>query len=315
MNDGRRPGIRPGRRHRRRHGWLVAAVLVLCGCTPTVPDPVAHPATGAGGSVRPVARATAIGAPVSDLPPSGILAMGHSGIVGYLTADGTFRGPENSWATGTNPAVDSIATRLREVEPAAADPVANVAVPGATAAMLAAQFLPGFNAVPAPRLVLLQIVGNDAVCGPDQATEDERVERFGRSVESTINNIVTTSARTRVVAVGSLGTATQRQEVLATDPAAVAAISGTGECDLFGPDGTSAPDHATRLDALTQRFDDELIRACALHPHCHTDDGILATHRFRLDELEPADWTHLNPDGQRAVADLLWPVVQQTLAD
>jgi hypothetical protein len=91
---------------------LVAAVAAL----------LAACSSSAGGGPGAASRSTpAPVAQASDKYPNSIVVLGHSGTTGY---DSDPKAPEtdavqNSWATGDNPAVDSIYLRLLALNPAA----------------------------------------------------------------------------------------------------------------------------------------------------------------------------------------------------
>src|SRR5262245_18329588 len=70
--------------------------------------------------------------------PSSMDALGGSVTVGFNTdcPDPWVDCPENSWATGTNPAVDSVYVRLLALDPRLEDHNANDAVSGSTMADL-----------------------------------------------------------------------------------------------------------------------------------------------------------------------------------
>jgi hypothetical protein len=67
-----------------------------------------------------------------------VVVLGHSGATGYDSDPARRREdvPENSWATGTNPAVDSVCMRLLAANPELDGPNFNLAADGSTAADL-----------------------------------------------------------------------------------------------------------------------------------------------------------------------------------
>src|SRR6516225_6541691 len=99
-------------------------------------------------------------------PLRGIIALGHSALTGE-NSDPQSPGVvalRNSWATGANPAVDSIYQRLAAVDPAFRGHAVNAAVGGATAATLVGQATEALRVVPNPRLVIIEIIGTDIRC-------------------------------------------------------------------------------------------------------------------------------------------------------
>ena len=84
-----------------------------------------------------VAESSSATTPDTTLPgtgdgPVGVIAIGHSGLTGENSDPARPGQPalENSWATGTNPEVNSIYLRLIEVHPETEGHVANTAVGG-----------------------------------------------------------------------------------------------------------------------------------------------------------------------------------------
>src|SRR5215468_4418925 len=88
-------------------------------------------------------------------PLRGIIALGHSGLTGENSDPQSpfMPAPQNSWATGTNPAVDSIYQRLAAVDPAFRGHAGNEACAGATAACLAGQATTSLSVETNPRLM------------------------------------------------------------------------------------------------------------------------------------------------------------------
>src|SRR4051794_10337701 len=89
---------------------VIIALAAACGGTavaPTTPARVAP--TEAEKTPAPVESAALVSAPDG---PSGVIAIGHSGLTGEGTAEPERPALENSWATGTNPSVNSIYRRL-----------------------------------------------------------------------------------------------------------------------------------------------------------------------------------------------------------
>ena len=85
-----------------------------------------------GGSTEATPSATPSPTP-TDSRTIGLLAIGHSGLTGYASGSSlNVDVRENSWATGTNPVVNSIYQRLIKVAPEFTGKVENVGVDGST---------------------------------------------------------------------------------------------------------------------------------------------------------------------------------------
>src|SRR5215472_17673062 len=136
----------------------VYAVLAVCLAVLTAAS------CGSGSGAASAAANTAPasppgGATAASHPLRGIIALGHSALTGE-NSDPQSLGmpaPQNSWATGTNPAVDSIYQRLAAVDPATRGHAVNEAAGGAPAATVVGQATQALGAVPNPRLVIIEI--------------------------------------------------------------------------------------------------------------------------------------------------------------
>ena len=109
--------------------------------------------------------------PTADSPyPSSIVALGHSGLTGYDSDPDmpAIDVHDNSWATGTNPKVDSVYERIVALNPAARDHVSNFAIDGSGVDSLVDQERQAAAVTPAPDLVIIRNYG----------LEVERVEQL-----------------------------------------------------------------------------------------------------------------------------------------
>ena len=102
----------------------------------------------------------------SEELPRSIVVLGHSGATGE-NSDPSRPGAEvreNSWATGTNPAVNSVYARILAPNPAIKGHNTNLAQGGATVRDLVSQAELVGPLLPKPDLVLIQIMDNDIDC-------------------------------------------------------------------------------------------------------------------------------------------------------
>jgi hypothetical protein len=124
----------------------IATVLVgACGPAATVGTSGASavPIAGASPSAarsQPSATATTSPIPSVDLAhPVGMIAIGHSGLTGEGTGATSQPLYSNSWATGTDPEVNSVYLRMVAALPETEGHVMNKAVGGAPASTLSSQ--------------------------------------------------------------------------------------------------------------------------------------------------------------------------------
>jgi hypothetical protein len=241
--------------------------------------------------------------------PSGVIAIGHSGLTGE-NSDPNRPGQEareNSWATGTNPEVNSIYQRLIAVRPETEGHVANTAQAGAPAALLAGQADAALAQVPTPALVIIQTIDGDIRC---DGTDADHVAEFGASVAEALDVIQTASPSSRILMVGQLGRPDPAfvEKLVAADPAAKSTLPGPGPCAFFNSAGGLVEENFETLTRIIEGYEAEQERLCAAVPHCRTDGGARAAY---VDELEnfTSDWNHLNLRGSARAAEIAWPAV------
>ena len=281
---------------------LVAVALIVAGC-------------GGGSDADPASAepATSRPAPSADGNPVGVIAIGHSGLTGE-NSDPSHPGevaPKNSWATGTSPEVNSIYQRIVAVRPETDGHVVNTAQGGAPAAALAAQAHRALATVPAPALVIVQTIDHDIRCN---GTDGQHVTEFGVALADALEVVTTASPDSRILMVGQLGRPSPSfvEKLVAEEPYVQAGLTGTGECDFYGPDGLLVQEHFDTLTSMLELYEAEQARVCATVPNCRTDDGARAAYADRLENFS-SDWNHLNVRGQAAAAEITWPAAAALL--
>ena len=285
-------------------GWgvagRVATVLVtgvLTACAPSTLAPTDEVPTSA--TVEPTPDVA---------NPVGIIAIGHSGLTGEGTA-GTFN--ENkaaSWATGTAPEVNSVYSRLLALQPEIENHVANTASGGASARVLQTQAQTALGLVPVPQLAIIQTVDNDIRC------DAANVESVGASLLEALELIHERSPNTKILVVGQAGRPSVEfiEELVAFDPTVKADLTWNDECTFFHADGSINPDGFANLTAAIDAYEAEAARVCATVPNCITDGGVRRAYVDTIANFAP-DYAHLNVQGQAAMAELIWPVVEELL--
>jgi hypothetical protein len=260
----------------------------------------------------------ACGAPAPSSTPSGtvaqpvgFIAIGHSGLTGRGAAEPPEAALQYSWATGTNPKVNSIYLRLVKVRPEDKGHVANTAFDGATASALQGQAELALRQVSAPALVIISIIGNDIRC---DGTDKQHIPEFGQAVGAALDTLTEKSPHSRILIVGQMGRTSPAlvREVIAHDPNAKYAATGSGMCDFFNAAGALVPSHFKTLTAIVDAYEAEEARVCAKYRQCQTDGGARAAYKDKLENFAP-DWIHHNIAGQTAEAAITWPVVEKIL--
>jgi hypothetical protein len=241
--------------------------------------------------------------------PVGIIAMGHSGLTGEGAGPGFEPVAADSWATGTDPDVDSVYLRMVAALPATEGHVSNTATGGASANTLTPQVRSALAMVPAPALAIIQTVDNDIQC------DAANVKAVGSSVADALSEIHNGSPNTKILVVGQLGrpSVTFVKDLVAHDPSQKQGLTWDDDCTFFDAQGKLHEAGFEKLTAAIDAYEAETARVCAAVPNCSTDGGVRRAWIDKIDLFSPVDAGHLNKQGQAAEAKLIWPVVEKLL--
>jgi len=240
----------------------------------------------------------------SDSPyPSSIVAIGHSGLTGY---DSDPQKPEtdvpaNSWATGTNPEVDSVYQRILALNPAAKDHVANFAIDGSGVDSLVDQEKQAAAVTPAPDLVIIQSIDNDIQC---DGSDPQNYGPYRQKLTGVMDSLTQDLPNADIFFVSQWADVKEYDRVARSiDPEH---ITGTGPCDPIDLQTRRLdPKHEAYLQHLVDHYWGIVTAVCAQYANCRTDKGVMQT--MRLDKRDLAgDLNHLSPAGHHKMAALAW---------
>src|SRR5262249_18644909 len=281
-------------------------------------------AASCGSSSGPASTATkaALASPPSGTtsashPLRGIIALGHSGLTGE-NSDPQRPGDAalpNSWATGTNPAVDSIYQRLAAVDPTTRGHAVNEAGGGAPAGSLVGQAAQALGVVPNPRLVIIEIIGTDIGC---DGSDSSNYPPFRGQVKEALDLIARQAPHTTILLVSWPGRPLQASKaIIGTAAVPIArANSASDMCSPFDPDLRLDMKHITTWTGIIEGYESEQAKVCTTVPECHTDNG-RATHfqasASYYNYSDDWDWQHYNVTGLAALAAFMWPTVAKIL--
>jgi lysophospholipase L1-like esterase len=235
--------------------------------------------------------------------PNSMAALGDSFTRARATAALDQDAPENSWATGTNPAVNSIYSRVLARNPAIAGHAFNDAVSGSTVANLNTQVPRAVS----QRVDLVTIlIGINDICRGLGVTNPVREFRqlFGFFMARLSAGLP--NAR---IFVGSIPSLWRLWSILHADPAAQAAWAAWNTCPhMLANPTSSAPadvDRRSRMQAQVDAYNRALSAVCAEYVHCRSDGGAGAA--FAFEPVHVAlDYFHPSLAGQAAAAEVLW---------
>jgi hypothetical protein len=240
--------------------------------------------------------------------PNAIVVLGHSGTTGAESdpaAPGTDV-PENSWATGENPEVDSIYTRLLRLNPAVRGHNTNLGQNGSDINALGGQVDQALKLDPLPGLFMIQEVDNDMQC---DGSDPENYPRFAATLSGLLERITTAVPSAKILLVSSPpGTVDNYGKVVSALPGGKEPNTGTGPCDMFSPSGEAVPANWRYQDDVIRNYQAQLQTVCAKFPACRYDGGEL--YRMVITAADLAhDSVHLSVSGHRKQAALEWRIL------
>ncbi|MFF0742510.1 SGNH/GDSL hydrolase family protein [Streptomyces sp. NPDC004111] len=303
MRNSSRGASRVRRRARTAAAGLMAGALLTvagCGGGGTDDDPSG---ARAGGPRSPAATPTPRPTPTPtwDRSPSSLVAVGDSITRGFDACSVLADCPEVSWATGTNPAVNSLARRLlgpREAERRSW----NLAVSGSRMADLPQQM--SRAAEHRPELVTVMTGANDA-CRSSVAAMTP-VADFRASFEESLRTLRTRLPRTQVY-VASVPDLKRLWSEGRNNPLGKQ-VWALGVCPSMLGDADATDERAVaRRDAVRERvvaYNGVLREVCAKDRWCRYDGGAVFGFAFGGAQLSQWDWFHPSVDGQGRLAEL-----------
>ncbi|WP_031004860.1 SGNH/GDSL hydrolase family protein [Streptomyces sp. NRRL F-5727] len=291
------------RRFRTAVAGAVLAVAALAGCTGgSGPAPAASASSRAG---------TPSPAPTSrwDVSPASVAAVGDSITRAFDACSLLADCPEASWATGTDPAVNSLARRLLGAGRVAGNSW-NLARSGARMAALPEQMARA--AAERPELVTVMIGANDA-CRPTPAGMTP-VADFRRSFEAALDRLRKDAPEARVY-VASVPDLRRLWDTGRASPL-VRRVWELGVCGSMLADaedlGAAAEARRTAVRDRVVAYNGVLAEVCAADELCRYDGGAVFGFRFDESLLSTWDWFHPSRAGQARLAELAYRRITAT---
>jgi hypothetical protein len=235
--------------------------------------------------------------------PSSIVALGHSGLTGYDSDPGSPQtdATENSWATGTNPDVDSVYQRIVALNPAAQDHASNFAIDGSTVDSLVDQEKQAAAVTPAPELVIVQSIDNDIQC---DGSDPQNYGPYRQKLTGVLDSLTQDLPNADIFFVSQWASVQEYDRVARSiDPAH---ITGTGPCDPIDLETHRLdPKHEAYLQDVVDHYWRIVTDVCAQYPTCRTDHGAMQQMRLVKGDLA-SDLNHLSVAGHHKMAALAW---------
>ncbi|MFF1505814.1 SGNH/GDSL hydrolase family protein [Streptomyces sp. NPDC058326] len=288
-------------RSRFRTAVATATAALLCagalsGCTSE--EPAAQTATA-----KPAQRPTPKPAPLWDVSPASVAAVGDSVTRAFDACEVLADCPEVSWATGTDTTVNSLALRL--LGPAkVATRSWNLARTGARMAELPEQMAGA--AAEKPELVTVMMGANDA-CRPTPELMTP-VADFRASFEAALTRLRAGAPKAQVY-VASVPDLKHLWSTGRLSPMGLE-VWKLGICGSMLADAEDLGPVAERRRATVHErvvaYNAVLRDVCAKDARCRYDGGAVFGFRFDGRQLSPWDWFHPSRDGQARLAELAY---------
>jgi hypothetical protein len=244
--------------------------------------------------------------------PNAIAVLGHSGATGESSDPNKpphYEARENSWATGTNPAVKSLYLRLLAVNPKIKGHNFNLAQGGADVRQLYKQATVAVPKLrPRPDLFVIQIMDNDIRC---DGTDETNFPKFRRTLTSALKVLAKGAPDSHIFVVsqfGSPGTA------LATTTLAQRKQfgGGGGPCDAVDASGRIIPKRLAYLESVIHGYEAALASACKQVTRCRYDRGAFGRIVDRAEYVSSRDPNHFSIKGHAKAASVAWAAMKQT---
>lgn len=238
--------------------------------------------------------------------PNSMDALGDSITRGFNTCSIAFTDcPENSWATGTNSAVDSYYQRLLALNPGISGHNFNDAVSGAKMEGLNSQASKAVSRN--VELVGILMGANDA-CTSSISTMTS-VSTYKSELETAMNTL-TAGIPAAQINIGSLPNVYRLWEIFHTNSSAVNTWNTLKICQslLANPTSTAKADEERRLQVhqREEEYDSVLQSVCAKYTKCKFDNGAGFKTVFNTNDVSTRDYFHPSIEGQALIASVAW---------
>jgi lysophospholipase L1-like esterase len=252
---------------------------------------------------------SAIAAPAAyAIYPSSIAATGDSITRAFNTCETAFTDcPQNSWATGTEAAINSFYLRIVAGNPAARGNLFNDARSGARMSNLPEQV----TRVIEQRVDYLVIeMGANDVCTSGEETMTS-VAAFTEQFERAIRSLRERLPGARI-SVGSIPSTFTLWEILHTNRSATETWRLLSVCQSMLRNATSRTredeERRIRVREREVEFNRVLERVCATYAQCKFDRNTGYNTRFEARLVSTRDYFHPSFEGQRTIAEIEWGV-------
>ena len=246
--------------------------------------------------------------------PNSIAVLGTATANGWQTdpAHSFQTAPENSWATGTNPAVDSIYSRLLVLNPAIKGHNMNFSVSdnaldsaGHELYDFGREVQQALHQGVKPDLVLVQVIDRALKC---DGTTERDFTGYGAEFSRLLSELVKGMPNARIFVVSQWGSFSSYVKYLQSLDPQKQRLKNAGKkpCQLVSsPSGQIVSSRVAYAKSIVAGEEAQLKAACARVPNCHYDGG--AASRIAVSPADVAQY-QFNPtiSGQAKLAAAEW---------
>lgn len=235
--------------------------------------------------------------------PVGLAVIGHSGATGY-NSDPRLPARDvlaNSWATGSNPAVQSIYLRQLAPDPTIEGHATNIAIDGSDVISLISQAMRLVNMHPTPELVLIQTIDNDMHC---DGTDEANYEPYRAKLAQALGILSEGLPESQFFIVSQWATVAAYDRVIfERNPVH---LTGEGPCDTVDPEtGKIVRSKETYVQGLVDAYWTIVTDVCGQVQRCRTDGGAAQQMDLVAADIS-SDLDHLSIAGHAKFAALEW---------
>jgi lysophospholipase L1-like esterase len=238
--------------------------------------------------------------------PNSMDALGDSITRAFNTCSLPFTDcTENSWATGTNSAVNSVYLRILAKNAGIKGHNNNDAKSGAKMSELGGQ---AEKAVSRKVELVGVLMGANDACTSSTSTMTS-VANYKSQFESAMNTL-TKGLPSAQIDIGSLPNVYRLWEIFHTNSSAVNTWNSLKICQslLANPTSLAKADEERRLQVKTreEEFDSTLESVCAKYTQCKYDGGLGFKTAFNTNDVGTRDYFHPSIEGQALIASVAW---------
>ena len=210
---------------------------------------------------------------------------------------------EDSWATGANPAVNSVYRRILARNPSIGGHSTDLTRTDANADALPEQAERAVELVPKPELFVVQITDNDIECPLSQL----RTSAFASSLGTALGILAEQAPQAKVFVVSRFGSPAAYARSLTAGERR--SIGGTGGCDFIDPRGRVVADRLADVERVIEQYEFRLESQCQRFANCRYDRGAFGRIPDRRAYFA-SDLKHLSVGGQARAATVAWTAMQ-----